>query len=196
MAKSSFDSSRFFTTACNFEGSLILVAALLGWFADINPFADLYFSEQALFYGIVGTVPLFIFFFALEQINIPSIRKIRSLLVDTLGSGLKTCHWTDIFFLAAIAGFSEELLFRGLIQPWIEASWGMAAGLIGSNIIFGLVHAVTPLYALLATLIGIYLGLSMDFGGERNLMTPMIIHGLYDFLAFLMIMKSFRRGGE
>lgn len=196
MARSSFDSSRFFATACNFEGSLILVAAFLGWLADINPFANLYFSEQALFYGIVGTVPLFVFFFALEQVNIPSVRKIRSLLVDTLGSGLKSCQWTDVFFLAAIAGFSEELLFRGLLQPWIEAYWGTAAGLIGSNIIFGLVHAVTPLYAFLATLIGIYLGLAMDFGGERNLMTPMIIHGLYDFLAFLVIMKSFRSGRE
>lgn len=193
MSRSSFDSSRFFITACNFEGSLILVAALLGWLAGINPFADLYFSEQALFYGIVGTVPLFLFFFALEHIDIPSIRKIRSLLIDTLGSGLQTCQWTDIFFLAAIAGFSEELLFRGLLQPWIEASWGTAIGLIGSNIVFGLMHAVTPLYALLATLIGIYLGLAMDYGGERNLMTPMVIHGLYDFLAFLMIMKSYRR---
>ncbi|GAB4274820.1 MAG: type II CAAX endopeptidase family protein [Methylomicrobium sp.] len=196
MAQPTLDSSRFFTAACNFEGSLILVAALLGWMADINPFADLYFSEPALFYGVIGTIPLFLMFYAVEQLEHPSIRKIRNLLLDTLGPGLKTCRSSDLFLLAAIAGFSEELLFRGLLQPWIEASWGTAIGLIGSNIIFGLVHAVTPLYAFLATLIGIYLGLAMDYGGDRNLMTPMIIHGLYDFLAFLMIMRSYRRANS
>jgi membrane protease YdiL (CAAX protease family) len=96
--------------------------------------------------------------------------------------------------LAAIAGVSEELLFRGVIQPWIESSWGMAAGLIVSNIVFGLVHAVTPLYALLAALVGIYLGLSLDYGGDRNLLTPIIIHGGYDFLAFVALMRVYRAG--
>ena len=68
----------------------------------------------------------------------------------------------------------------------------MTAGLIGSNIIFGLVHAVTPLYAVLAALVGIYLGLSLDYGGDRNLLIPVIIHGLYDFLAFVALMRVYR----
>lgn len=196
MAHLTLDTKQFLKTAFNFEGSLILVAAGLGWFADINPFANLYFSEQGIIFGVLGTIPLFVLFFALELINLDSIRKIRSLLIETLGQGLSPCHWTDLFLLAAIAGFSEELLFRGLIQPWLESSWGMAAGLIGSNIIFGLVHAVTPLYALLAAIVGIYLGLAMDYGGTRNLLTPMLIHSLYDFFAFMMIMRSFRKGIE
>jgi membrane protease YdiL (CAAX protease family) len=101
-------------------------------------------------------------------------------------------HWTDLLILAAIAGVSEELLFRGVIQPWIETSWGISAGLILSNIVFGLVHAVTPLYAVLAALVGVYLGLSLDYGGERNLLTPIIIHGFYDFLAFVALMRAYR----
>jgi membrane protease YdiL (CAAX protease family) len=94
--------------------------------------------------------------------------------------------------LSAIAGFSEELLFRGVIQPWLESSWGMTAGLLVSNIIFGLAHAVTPLYAVLATLVGIYLSLSLDYGGDRNLLLPMVIHGLYDFLAFMALIRTYR----
>ena len=74
----------------------------------------------------------------------------------------------------------------------MESSWGVTAGLIGSNILFGLVHAITPLYTVLATLVGIYLGLALDIGGDRNLLTPIIIHGLYDFLAFLALMRSYR----
>lgn len=193
MAKNQNNSAQFFKTACNFEGSLILVAAILGWLSGINPFAHLYFSEQGVLYGILGTVPLFLMFMALEQISTPPVQKIRSLLVDTLGPGLRSCHWTDVFLLAAIAGFSEELLFRGVIQPWIESAWGAVAGLLISNLLFGMVHAITPLYAFLAALVGVYLGLALDYGAERNLLTPIVIHGLYDFLAFMMIIRSFRR---
>ena len=192
MAQTPINSAQFFKTACNFEGSLILVASILGWIAGINPFAYLHFSEQALLYGIVGTLPLFLMFLALEQIRAPSVQKIRSLLDETLGAGLQACHWTDLFLLAAVAGFSEELLFRGVIQTWIESAWGVLAGLLVSNLLFGLVHAITPLYALLAALVGMYLGLAFDYGSDRNLLTPIVIHGLYDFLAFMMIMKSYR----
>ncbi|MGZ8224905.1 MAG: CPBP family intramembrane glutamic endopeptidase, partial [Methylobacter sp.] len=137
----------FFKRACYFEASLVLVALFLGWIGDINPFEHLYFSETAIAYGLIGTVPLFLLFLALEYLPGESVGKIRKLLLETLGPGLHRYHWTDLFMLAAIAGISEEIVFRGVIQPWMESSWGITAGLIGSNIIFGLVHAVTPLYA-------------------------------------------------
>lgn len=192
MDKFPFNPEDFFKKACYFESALVLVAIVLGWIADINPFENLHFSEAAIAYGVIGTAPLFLLFLAIEQIQLESIVKIRSLLLETLGPGLHRYHWTDLFILAGIAGTSEEILFRGVIQPWIESSWGMMAGLIGSNIIFGLVHAVTPLYAVLAVLVGIYLGLSLDYGGDRNLLTPVIIHWLYDFLAFVALMRAYR----
>jgi membrane protease YdiL (CAAX protease family) len=192
MDKSLLKFDDFFKSACYFEAALILVAIALGWVADINPFANIFFSESALAYGMLGTIPLFLMFLGLEQIQGKSIVNIRKLLLNTLGPGLHRYHWTDLFILAAIAGVSEELLFRGVIQPWIERSWGIAAGLIVSNIVFGMVHAVTPLYALLAALVGIYLGLSLDYGGDRNLLTPIIIHSCYDFLAFVALMRVYR----
>ncbi len=194
MDKSPLKLDEFFKSACYFEAALILVAVALGWLADINPFANIVFSETALAYGLLGTAPLFLMFLGLEQVQGRSVVTIRKLLLNTLGPGLHRYHWTDLFMLAAIAGVSEELLFRGVLQPWIESSWGITAGLIGSNIVFGLVHAVTPLYALLAALVGIYLGLSLDYGGERNLLTPIIIHGFYDFLAFVALMRVYRAG--
>ncbi|MFA6162743.1 MAG: CPBP family intramembrane glutamic endopeptidase [Methylobacter sp.] len=192
MHKSPFKPADFFKKACYFESALVLVAVALGWIADIDPFENLHFSETVIAYGVIGTAPLFLLFLTMEQIQLESVVKIRSLLLETLGPGLHRYHWTDLLMLAAIAGISEEILFRGVIQPWMESSWGMAAGLIGSNIIFGLVHAVTPLYAALAALVGIYLGLSLDYGGDRNLLTPVIIHGLYDFLAFATLMRAYR----
>jgi uncharacterized protein len=192
MKQSPFDPERFFKSACLFEAALTVVAVALGWLSGINPFATLHYSETAILYGILGTIPLFLLFLLLEQIGTESVVAIRRFLLETLGPALHRYHWADLFILAAIAGISEEILFRGVIQPWMESSWGITAGLVGSNIVFGLVHAVTPLYAVLATLVGIYLGLALDYGGERNLLTPIMIHGLYDFLAFLALMRSYR----
>jgi hypothetical protein len=186
-------SSHFFKTACVFEAALIIVALLLGWIADINPFATLYFSETAIAIGILGTIPLFLLFLALEYLPQKSLVTIKDLLLKTLAPNLHQRHWTDWLLLATIAGVSEELLFRGVIQPWIATSWGFTAGLWISNIIFGLVHAITPLYALLVTFVGVYLSLSMTVdGGDSNLLTPIIIHSLYDFLAFIALMRLYR----
>ena len=182
----------FFIMACVFEGSLILVAVVLGWVAGINPFAEIHFSESAVAYGLMGTLPLFVILLAFYQFQFDSVQKIHRILNDTLGPSMHRYHWTDLFVLAAIAGIAEEILFRGVIQPWMESSWGMMAGLIGSNIIFGLVHAVTPLYAVLAGLVGIYMGVFLDVGEQRNLLTPIVIHGVYDFLAFIIILRSYR----
>jgi uncharacterized protein len=192
MNNSPFSSDHFFKNACLFEAALILVAVVLGWLSGINPFATLHYSETAILYGVLGTIPLFLLFLLLEQVSTESVVTIRRFLLETLGSALHRHHWADLFMLAAIAGISEEILFRGVIQPWMESSWGITAGLIGSNILFGLVHAITPLYTILAVLVGIYLGLSLDYGGDRNLLTPIIIHGLYDFLAFMALMRSYR----
>jgi uncharacterized protein len=192
MKPSPFDPERFFKSACLFEASLIVIAVGLGWLAGVNPFANFHYSQAAFFYGILGTAPLFLLFMFLQQLSNDSVVSIRRMLLDTLAPGLQHCNWADLFVLAAIAGVSEEVLFRGVLQPWFESAWGATAGLIGSNLIFGLVHAITPLYTVLAALVGIYLGLALDYGGERNLWVPVIIHGLYDFLAFLVIMKSYR----
>ena len=193
MPKSFLKDHSFFSSACFFEAALIPLAIFLGSIGSINPFSNIFFTETALANGVIGTIPLILIFLAFEQIHAKSVGNIRRLLLETLGPGLLDRHWTDLLILALIAGIAEELLFRGVIQPWIEQFWGVTAGLVISNCIFGLVHAVTPLYALLAGLVGIYLGLSLNYGTEKNLLVPIIIHGLYDFLAFFALIRMYRK---
>ena len=193
MPKSFLKDHSFFSSACFFEAALIPLAIFLGSIGSINPFSNIFFTETALANGVIGTIPLILIFLAFEQIQAKSVGNIRRLLLETLGPGLLDRHWTDLLILALIAGIAEELLFRGVIQPWIEQFWGVTAGLVISNFIFGLVHAVTPLYALLAGLVGIYLGLSLNYGTEKNLLVPIIIHGLYDFLAFFALIRMYRK---
>lgn len=182
----------FFRVACYFEAALTLLAVVLGWVLNVDPFAELSFDEQALANGILLTLPLLLLFFAIQQMPYAPLQQIRILLLETLGARLHRCHWSDLLILAAIAGFSEEVLFRGLLQPWLENLTNITAGLLLSNVVFALVHAVTPLYAFLAMLMGLYLGMSLDYGGERNLLTPIVIHGFYDFIAFIVILRDYR----
>ena len=182
----------FFKLACLFEASLALVALLLGWIFDIDPFNNLKFSETALANGILATLPLLLLFFIMQELPYAPIRKIKALLLETLGSRLYRCDWSDMLILAGIAGFSEEALFRGLLQPWLEQLTDMTWGLLLSNVVFALVHAVTPLYTLLAMLMGLYLGACLDYGGERNLLNPILVHALYDFVAFIVILRQYR----
>lgn len=182
----------FLRVACCFEGSLALLALMLGWLADTDPFASVDVSESSLGLGLMATLPMLVLFFALQQLSYQPIRRIRDLLLDTLGARLVHCHWTDLLILALIAGFAEEALFRGFFQPWLEGSWGASAGLWVSNLLFAAVHAVTPLYAVLAMLMGLYLGMMLDYGGDRNLVIPMVIHAAYDFVAFIVILRDYR----
>ncbi len=186
------DPKKFFKTALYFESSLILVAIILGAIAQINPFEFIDFNERVLLNGLIGTLPLCVIFLALNHLKIEPLLKIRKILHDTLGASLVDLHWTDLFVLAAVAGISEEILFRGVIQPWLENSWGIVAGLIISSVLFGLVHAVTLLYFILAASVSLYLGMYLDYENTRNLVTPIIIHGLYDFFAFMVILQSYR----
>ena len=189
----SFGNDQFIKMAFWFEGSLIGLAYILGWIADINPIGELKFTAKALGLGVLGTVPLFVLFLLFHAFPKGSLQTIKQVLHNVLGPSLSACSFLQLFLLAALAGIAEEILFRGVVQPWLESVWGMTAGLLMSNLLFGLVHFISITYAIVAALIGIYLGLFMDAGGERNLLTPVIIHGLYDFLGFLVVAHSFKK---
>lgn len=182
----------FLNIAFWFEGSMVGVAWLIGWFVDINPFANLSLDGNALYLGIVGTIPLFLLFLLFYRYPLGPLEAIKNSLLDILGPVFSRCGWFELAILAMVAGVSEEVLFRGLLQPWLEGIAGRSGGLILSNVLFGLLHWITPMYALIAGLIGFYLGLMMDITASRHLSTPIVIHGLYDFLAFMIVAEAYR----
>jgi len=184
----------FLKVATYVEASLVLAAYFFGWLADLDPLADLRLELPSLLWGVAGTAPLYLLFLLSYRFPLGGLRAIKRLLVEQLGPFLDACHWTHLLYLGMLAGFTEEVLFRGLLQPLAESHGGWAAGIAASNLLFALAHCITPLYALLAGLTGIYLGLALDWGGERNLLTPIAIHALYDFLAFLAVARTYRAG--
>ena len=185
------DRARFLNLAGLVEMTVVLLALGLGWLAGIDPLETLEWDWLALLAGIVVTVPMFGLFLLSMRFPVGPLLPIKRFLIEILGPSLAVCRWYDLVLLAILAGFSEELLFRGLLQPWF-ARGGYLSGLVGSNLLFGLAHCITPMYAAIAALVGAYLGLSLDATGEPNLLVPIIAHGLYDYLAFLVVARSFR----
>lgn len=186
------DRGTFLNIAALTEGGLIAAAFILGWVAGIDPMADLYWDWADAGLGLLAACPLLLLFSISYRFPIGPLIRIKRILVESLGPSLAACRWYELVLLAAVAGFSEELFFRGLLQPWF-GKLGTAAGLIGSNLLFGLAHCVTFTYFLLAGVVGVYLGLLLHATAEPNVLAPMVTHGVYDFVAFLVIVHTVRK---
>lgn len=183
----------FLTNASIFEFALLVVGMLLGWFFAVPPNEHVQLNAVAVAYGILSAFPLFLAFLAVEQLPIAPIQKIQEAVLDTLGNYLAQCTWLELALLASLAGIGEEVLFRGFLMAWVESLGGYWLGLIVSSVAFGLMHAITWTYTLFACLAGAYFGWLFDATGERNLIPPILCHTLYDFLAFLVIVRDVRQ---
>jgi membrane protease YdiL (CAAX protease family) len=183
----SLSRSSFLNLAAVFQGGLVVLALVLAWIAGINPMEHFRWSWTGLAWGIAAALPILTLF------TVSDWFRSRSLVTEFLGPPLASCRWHELIALALLAGLSEELLFRGVLQPWM-GRWGEASGLIGSNLIFGLAHCITPTYAIVAGIVGVYLGLLLKLEGEANLLIPITTHAVYDWLAFLIVARDFRAG--
>lgn len=187
------DRKTFLLFGASFEAGLALVAVALGALVDVRP-ASVTPDTGSVAVGIAATLPLVAFYFVATRVPLRSLRRIHELLLGTLGRPLSRCKWHELALLAALAGLGEELLFRGVLQPWF-GRYGLAAGWIGANLLFGLAHAVTPTYFVLATAIGFYLS-AVQAAAHGNLAAAVIAHGLYDWFAFVQVARAFRARGD
>jgi uncharacterized protein len=165
------------------EGGTVLLALVIGWLAGVNPWSDVAWTWPAVGIGLVATAPIFLVYgFA---------RDTRTVAIEAIGPALSLCRWYDLIVLAALAGLGEELLFRGVLQPWLSrpSPW---IGFVAANVLFGLVHLVTPTYGLIAGGLGMYLSVVAFHLPGGNLLSAIIAHGLYDYVAFLLIVREYR----
>ena len=119
-----------------------------------------------------------------------SLVEIRRFLLEALGRPLAECHLVELAVVALLAGFSEEFLFRGVLEPCLGFGSPLV-GIILSNILFGTCHAVTPVYWLIATVLGCYLSLTLRLTPNLNLLVPVVCHSFYDFVAFIVVRNHY-----
>ena len=89
---------------------------------------------------------------------------------------------TGIAAMACLSAFAEELVFRGLLMPWL--------GLVPQALIFGVVHAQLSgpsrwVWVTWASVVGLALGVVFALSG--SLLGPMLAHGLINGLNLLYL---------
>ena len=184
----------FALTAAAFEGSLVAVAMALGWLLNAPPLATFRFDGHDVIVGIAATLPPLGLFWLCLKCPWQPLRNITQILDETLVPLFRDCQIVQLAIIAALAGIGEEMVFRGVLQPAIAeaigGSRGAWLGLLIAAALFGLLHSITPTYAILAGLIGLYLGWLWLACG--NLIVPITSHGLYDFVALVYLVKRRR----
>jgi membrane protease YdiL (CAAX protease family) len=169
------------------EGGLIVLAALLSWLLRLPIREELNWTWRALAQGVLACLPLAAMLLVLRSAPWTPIRELNRLVDESLTPLFKSCSWKQLALIAVLAGIGEEWLFRGVLQRGLTPWLGTVGACAAASLAFGAVHAVSMTYAVLATLIGAYLGWLWQTTG--NLLPPMIAHALYDWIALVYLTR-------
>lgn len=183
--------------AVAFEGALAILAVVLGWLIGRNPLDSLHWS--AAHFGLAAAAALVPLLVLIPCVLWPVgplvdlLRVVEELLIPLFSH----CRVVDLAIISVLAGIGEEMLFRPIAQRSIAELVGGAAGpwvgLVGAAVLFAAAHWITTTYAVIAGLIGLYLGwLWMATG---NLLVPITTHAVYDFVVLVYLVR-FREGVE
>ncbi len=165
-----------------------VVAIGLGFFLGTPIGPQLTWSINDIFVGIIATLPLALFLRWFSQTPQPILAGFRQSQIKFFSEIGFEFTQPRIIIMSIAAGISEELLFRGVFQSWIDGFAPAMIAVVVSNIIFGLLHMRTALYAIIAGLVGVYLGVIYIY--TDNLLVPMVTHGLYDFFALIYTARA------
>jgi hypothetical protein len=184
-----------FAMAVVVEGGLALVGLALAWLLQIPlrelipPWGASLFAAVAR--GLLMTLPLLAAFFWLVHSSLASFRVLRQQVETLIREMFPSFSVAQFGLVALLAGVGEELLFRGVLQTVLGQWTSPVAGLIITSLLFGLAHALSKLYFVLAVLI------SLCFGGlllrYNDLVAPMVAHSVYDFVALVYLSRRANR---
>jgi len=91
----------------------------------------------------------------------------------------------------ALVGPAEELAFRGFVQRGFENSFGKPVGLVIASILFGLLHGLNSLRAILpVTVVSLFLGYIWQ-KTDGNTVASAWMHGLYDVITIAIAFFAF-----
>jgi membrane protease YdiL (CAAX protease family) len=193
--------NRITQTALMVEGGLGLVALAISWAAGHWPWGsaphrNLHEFFMPLGIGSAAAIPVFAALVLTDRLPWELFGNLRSLVDRQLVPLFQQTRVVDLLAISVAAGIGEELFFRGLLQAalvdWLSGGTtslgaGSWSGLIIASILFGLCHWLSATYALMATAMGVLLGLLMLT--TNSLLAPIAMHTIYDFLALLYLVR-------
>lgn len=167
-------------------GSALLLA-VIGIVSSRNELKALFaFKSRHLWVGALSALILYgifwvgklaanlLFSFAPRQIEAVYASKTQ---LDAVWIGL---------LLLLVMGPAEEIYWHGFVQRRLTGRYGATAGVLGTAVVYTLVHVVSLNFMLVAAagVCGLYWGLL--FQREKNLIPLIISHALWDFLIFVL----------
>ena len=176
------------------EGGLAMLALALAWLFHV-PLADQFAAwgqplAWAVARGAAVTLPMLAIFWWLMHWDRPLLRQLREQVRWLVGEMFPDASIAQFALVALLAGVGEELLFRGVIQTLLVDWTSPISGLLVASLLFGAAHALSKLYFILATLIGVCFGwLVLHY---NDLVAPMVAHSVYDFVALVYLSKTNR----
>jgi membrane protease YdiL (CAAX protease family) len=169
---------KFFWQGLLFELGLIPIGLAFAYLANLWPLPGHYTIQLDSLIWVAGglVAPLLLGWFVTSRFghSFPPIRRMAVRVEHAFGEILRSLSPWQILALSLAAGLGEEFLFRGVLHHWLGNYWTAA--------LFGLVHAITPLYFALAALMSFYLGTIYEFSGQM-IWVPIAIHAIYDAVA-------------
>ncbi len=182
-----------FLIAVLFEAALIPLALVLAVPLGLTPWREFGASPAMVSAAAAATVPLIAALAVCARVRAAWFEDVQALVRPLIESMFRGRGVLAVAVVSALAGVGEELLFRGVIQSGLSASFGAWPGLLVASVLFGGMHALSRAYFVLATLMGLYLGALYQATG--NLLLPALVHGLYDAIAigYLLLAGNGRR---
>ncbi len=162
------------------EGIVLIVALFLASLFKIKLFPlTTHLPRDILLGTFWALLPLALFIFLLsgKADSIPIIGSLKKTIITDIKGIFSKTKLIDICLISIMAGFAEELLFRGVIQ--------VKLGIVAASIIFGFLHFLTPVYCIIAIFMGFYIGVL--FYVYQSILIPIQLHFIYDFGALVYL---------
>jgi len=166
----------------------IPLALGLALVAGVTPWADFRLTAEALLMAVVATAPLLVGFWAAAYARAQWFWELDALIRPTLRALFGDRRRGAVALVSLLAGFGEELLFRGVLQGWLSELIGPWIGVAIAAVVFGLMHFLSWTYFAVATGLGLYLGALYELTG--NLLVVCLVHALYDWVAIRYLLAS------
>ena len=163
----------------------------MAWFLGVSLVEQVTLEWHDIWVSIAGTCPLLLVLVWGSHSRWRVLTRLFREIDDEVLPLFAGSSVLELAVISLIAGVAEEALFRGILQTALADRLLPLPALVVVSVLFGLVHFITPTYALLASLIGLYLGCLLMF--SDNLLVPILVHALYDFVALLYLLRTRRQ---
>jgi len=193
---------RIFTKFVVAEYLMVPLALVMMWVCDL-PQADSITGQLrgedpwswGVVFGLFATIPMLLSIVLTAMVPWRPLIELRELVQTKLAPFFRGMPSWALFLIALGAGFGEEWLFRGFgiqgVEWLLPDAWSPVVvhctAILIVALVFGGLHALTPLYFVLTFAMGIYFGCLVLL--TDSLLPAVVAHGLYDYIALLYIMR-------